>query len=547
MDERINEKFYKLVDRYDVADFLEIKEKSLRYFLYAIKPDNMYTDFTIAKRHGGTRLISAPDEKLKQIQRKLAHNLENVYEPKVCAYGFINNKNICGNAKKHQRSNQILNIDLKDYFTQINFGRVRGMFISKPYSIGEEAATVLSQIICYKGKLPQGAPTSPIVANMICAPMDNHFMKLAKEFHMQYTRYADDITFSVKGTFPKEIVYIDDKGNVVLGSKIIDILHKDGFRENNEKIHLRNKNERQEVTGLIVNKIVNVRREYIKEVRAILHNYETKGFDQTVLYYVSKYKNDINVSDMEKALADEKLRRKIEEWFDNVIKGKINFIKDVRGDSNPIFIKYANQFNQIRKQDIFKLDEYEFMKKIEHSVFILRNNDESVQGTGFILKDIGLVTNYHVTENGDFYNVITYKKDSIGCIGNELNLLKRDKIIDYASYKIYTEFESWEIGDSDVLKIGDKLRMISYPDYTTGDYPNIQNIEITGEKIFMNNLIKTVSGRIVHGSSGGIIINDRNQVVGVINSGPAKIEQTEDTIIQGFIPINAIVKDIVGN
>lgn len=544
MDEEINKKFYRLNDRYDVADFLGIKEKSLRYFLYALKPDNMYTDFSIEKNNGGKRIISAPDERLKKIQRKLAHLLENVYEPKVCAYGFISGKNINGNAKKHQRSNQILNIDLKDYFTQINFGRVRGMFINKPYEIGKDAATVLAQIVCYKGKLPQGAPTSPIIANMICAPMDNHFMRLAKKYHMQYTRYADDITFSVKKTFPKEIAYVED-GNVVLGSKITDILQKDGFEENKEKIHLRTQNERQEVTGLIVNKVVNVRREYIREIRAILHNYEKMGLDETVISYVDKYKKNIDVNKLKKALEQENKRQKIETWFDSIIKGKINFIKDIRGDTNPIFIKYAKQFNQIRKKEIFKLDEYKFMKKIEHSVFILRNDSETVQGSGFVLEGIGLITNYHVTEDGDFYNVITYTGEKVGRIGKTLNLIKENKTIDYAIFKLNSELnlELWEKGDSDVLKIGDKLTMIAYPNYSTGELPNIQSIEITGEKKFMNNPIKIISGRVTHGASGGVIINNKQQVVGVINSGPETIKETDDTIIQGFIPINAIVED----
>ena len=234
------------------------------------------------RSRGGTRCISAPEIRLRNIQRKLLYILEDVYEPKICAYGFISGKSICDNADKHLKKNQVLNIDLKDYFTQINFGRVRGMLLKKPYEIGNEAATTLAQIMCYKGKLPQGAPTSPIVANMICAPMDNHFMKLAKEYHMQYTRYADDITFSTKNVFPANIVYLDNSIPQI-GSKVLKILSRDGFEINGEKIHLRSKNERQEVTGLIVNKKTNVRREYIKEIRAILHNYETKGVDNVII------------------------------------------------------------------------------------------------------------------------------------------------------------------------------------------------------------------------------------------------------------------------
>ena len=546
MNEKTKEQFCQLKTRNDVANILEVKEKSLRYFLYCVKPDTMYTDFLIEKRRGGTRCISAPDIKLRNIQRKILHILEHVYNPKVCAYGFISGKNICDNADNHLKKKQVLNIDLKDYFTQINFGRVRGMLLKKPYELGEEAATTLAQLMCYKGKLPQGAPTSPIVANMICAPMDNHFMKLAKEYHMQYTRYADDITFSTQNIFPTEIVYLE-KDVVRIGSKVLDILNRDGFEINEEKIHLRSKNERQEVTGLIVNRTVNVRREYIKEIRAILYNYKTKGVDDAITSYIKKYKKSMDITEVQKKLCDGKERQKIIDWFDAILKGKINFVKDVRGEDNLLYIKYAKQLNEVSKKNLFKLDKYdEFMQKIEKSVFILNGRTNMVQGSGFILKDIGLMTNYHVTEDDDFYDVLTYKNEKVTLVSNSINLIKNDKTIDYACFKLNNidEWESWECGDSDNLKIGANLKMISYPDYSNEESPNIQNVQITGKKVFLGNEIITISGRVVHGASGGVILDEKHQVVGVINCGPATIEETDVNIIQGFIPINAILDDL---
>lgn len=546
MDKKIKEQFCRLKTRNDVANILGIEEKSLRYFLYCIKPEAMYTDFSIEKRSGGTRYISAPNQRLRNIQRKLLKILENVYNPKVCAYGFIREKSICNNAENHLKKGQILNIDLKDYFTQINFGRVRGMLLKKPYELGEEAATVLAQLMCYKGKLPQGAPTSPIVANMICAPMDNHFMKLAKEYHMKYTRYADDITFSTQNIFPAEIVYIE-KDIVRVGSTVLDILKRDGFEINEEKIHLRSKNERQEVTGLIVNRTVNVRREYIKEIRAILHNYETKGVDDAVISYIKKYKKNKDVTDVQKELSDDRKRQRTIDWFNAILKGKINFIKDVRGEDNLLYIKYASQLNEVSKKEIFKLDKYDdYMRKIEKSVFILNNKTETVQGSGFILKDIGIMTNYHVTEDNDFYYVVTYKNENVAMVSNLMNLMKNNKTIDFACYKLnkMDKWESWECGDSDKLKIGDNLIMIAYPDYNKEESPNIQSVQITGKKVFLGNEIITISGRVVHGASGGMILDEKQKVVGVVSCGPAKIEETEDTIIQGFIPINAILEDL---
>ncbi|WP_312354665.1 reverse transcriptase domain-containing protein, partial [Aminipila sp.] len=192
----LKEKFLLAKTREDIADLLGIKEKSLRYFLFKKRPENMYHTFEIPKRNGEQRKISAPCQELKQIQKKLANLLSCVYVPKMCAYGFLNDKNIVGNASQHINRNIVLNIDLKDFFTQIHFGRIRGMLMKEPYAIGEEAATTIAQIACLNGVLPQGAPSSPILTNMICAPMDNNLMRLAKKTGCTYTRYADDITFS---------------------------------------------------------------------------------------------------------------------------------------------------------------------------------------------------------------------------------------------------------------------------------------------------------------------------------------------------------------
>ena len=104
-DDEIKNKFYNLESREDVARLLEIEYKSLRYFLYAKKDEDMYTTFEIPKKKGGVRKISAPTKELKYIQRKLAYILNLVYKVKPSAYGFISKKNIKDNAKKHARKN----------------------------------------------------------------------------------------------------------------------------------------------------------------------------------------------------------------------------------------------------------------------------------------------------------------------------------------------------------------------------------------------------------------------------------------------------------
>lgn len=549
MEKSIKDTFSNLVSRYDVANILEIKEASLRYFLYGKKPENMYEEFQIPKRQGGERKIAAPNRELRNIQRKLLAVLTEVYTPKVCAYGFIKAKNIKENADNHIKCSQILNIDLKNYFEQINFGRVRGMFIAKPYSIGTEAATVLAQIVCYKGKLPQGAPTSPIIANMVCAPMDNHFMKLARNEHITYTRYADDITFSSNHKFSKCVV-LNDSENVIIGQSIIDILTEDGFEMNEKKIHLRNKGRRQEVTGLIVNKKVNVRREYVREVRAILHNYEQNGAEDAVVEYFKKYKSDEEYKNVQRIMdsENEDSKKAVINLFNSVLKGKINFIKDIRGNDDFVFYKYAEQLNHITGKKMISVEKHDqLMEKIENSVFILQA--DSGQGSGFLLKDYGLITNYHVTEDDYTYEVFSYLKNKITSLNNDINLVYEDNKIDYACYNFGKSSDNaWKRGDSDIL-VGKtmydiELIMISYPDYLPGDLPNIQQIHIVGKRAFFDNDIFLIDGKIIHGASGGIVIDKNGLVMGVVRCGSATQEEAEQTIVQGFIPINTIVDDI---
>lgn len=144
-----------------------------------------------------------------------------------------------------------------------------------PYHVPHEAATVLAQICCFKNQLPQGAPTSPVVSNMICSKLDSQLQALAKEHRCVYTRYADDITFSTSlKSFPRAVAHVvrtKSGEEIELVSILRSIIEANGFVVNPEKLRLRAANQSQTVTGLTVNRIVNVRRRFIRELRAMLH------------------------------------------------------------------------------------------------------------------------------------------------------------------------------------------------------------------------------------------------------------------------------------
>lgn len=546
--EEIKEMFLELKTREDVADLLGIEDKSLRYFLYAIKPDNLYSEFTIKKKNGSDRHINAPDKRLKNIQRKMAHILNCVYKVKPAAHGFVIDKNIVTNARNHVKRRYVFNIDLENFFEQIHFGRVRGMLMSPPYNIGAEAALVIAQIACYKGKLPQGAPTSPILTNMVCSPLDTQLTKLAKKYNLHYTRYADDISFSsYRDELPTGIVYTDEEG-IHIGKELREILSKNSFAVNASKTRISDYRKHQEVTGLVVNQFVNIRRGYIKKIRAVLYNCRKQGVYEAAKDYIEKgnCKNS-SVIEMIKNESDEN-KEKVVEWFKEVLKGKLGYVRYVRGKSDYVFLKYAKEMNELFDEEVFSIEkELELLEKIEKSVFILEfeAGEKYVQGTGFIVKDIGLLTNYHVTENDEMYTVSTYKGDKKCSVSNKINLVKNNKEIDYACYTFgKTSEDALELGSSKELTIGSTVLVIGYPDYCTGNSPEIQTVNIISERCFMGQRIYTISGRIVHGASGGVVLNLSYEVVGVIRCGPASLEETYDNANQGIIPIDDIVRDL---
>jgi RNA-directed DNA polymerase len=278
-------KFYSLQSFEDLANLLEVKPTYLNYLLYKIPLKDRYNKFELKKKSGGKRVIANPIPPIKIIQKKLLQVLEAVYEPRCSAFGFIKTRGIRENANRHSvhkdtkthkkklKLKFVLNIDIKDFFPSIHFGRVRGLFANLPYKLPLKVATWLAQICCYDYGLPQGAPTSPIISNMICNRLDSQLQRLAQHRRCTYTRYADDITFSTNiSRFPTLIALRESDGSVLVGKELEEILTRNGFQINQAKVRLQTSTQRQEITGLIVNRFPNVRRTYIRELRAMLYS-----------------------------------------------------------------------------------------------------------------------------------------------------------------------------------------------------------------------------------------------------------------------------------
>lgn len=267
-------KFNEINSRNDFFEFLNVKKKTMTYILYKKGTENSYHTFEIEKKNGGFREINAPDEVLKSIQKKLALSLwlyqkeiwdEKGIKPNI-SHAFEKKKTIMSNANIHKNKKFVLNLDLEDFFSSFHFGRVKGFFEKdRDFKVPSEVALVIAQLTCYKRCLPQGAPSSPIITNLICRILDFRILKLAKKFKLDYTRYADDLTFSTnrKSFLEDYLAFFDELNKEILRA---------GFKINMSKTRMQYRNSKQIVTGLVVNEKVNIDSTYYRKTRAIAHS-----------------------------------------------------------------------------------------------------------------------------------------------------------------------------------------------------------------------------------------------------------------------------------
>lgn len=331
LPEELKDRFVALRRPEEIADLLEVKYSDLIYWIYRTPPTRRYTAFQIRKKSGSPRKIEAPTMNIKILQQKLNQVLQAVYRPKYCVHGFVVGRSVKTNALRHINRKYLLNIDLLDFFPSINFGRVRGMFMGKPYNLPPKVATVLAHLCCFNQRLPQGAPTSPVVSNMICAQMDSQLQRLAASNRCTYTRYADDITFSTsRRTFPISIAIPNDLDQVEPGNELHDIIRNNGFSIHPEKIWLRRQDRRQEVTGVTVNVFPNLPRKFTNQIRAMLHAWEKYGVDAAQSHFEMKYDHKHRAAWTEAPL------------FQSVVKGKIEYLGMIKGKESSTYLRFLD-------------------------------------------------------------------------------------------------------------------------------------------------------------------------------------------------------------
>lgn len=273
--------------------------------------EKLYYTFRIPKGNGKFRKITAPREELKQAQREVIANLSHIKVSRD-AMGFTEGKSIVTNAKKHIGQPFIMNIDMKDFFPSVTKEMVIEALIRE--GIDNELAEKMAALCTLHGVLPQGAPSSPFLSNIVCKPMDKKISKLCT--NVKYTRYADDITISGN----KEDVIETIK-------KVIEIVKSYSLKINYRKVKGYHKGVRQEVTGIVVNEKPNVSRDNVMQFRAKLHNIKCAIKDGIIV-------------------TEQDIMDKFDEDIAS-LRGYANFIRCVNNDKGLVYVRKVSEIKSM--------------------------------------------------------------------------------------------------------------------------------------------------------------------------------------------------------
>jgi hypothetical protein len=273
----------------ELSKLMGISVGQIRFLSYnrIVSRTNHYKRFYLPKKTGGKRLISTPMPRLKNAQYWILENILNKISLAEEAHGFVKNRSIVTNATPHIKAEVLINVDLKDFFPSIDYTRVKGVFRKLGYS--EQLATIFA-LICTEPEcdqveidgeiyhvasgerhLPQGAPTSPAVTNIICRKLDLRLRGISSKLGFTYTRYADDMTFSATGA---------DEGNVKrLIGFVKKIVKEENFSIHPDKFRILRKGARKEVTGIVVNVKTSVNAKELDRFRALIFQIEKDGLE----------------------------------------------------------------------------------------------------------------------------------------------------------------------------------------------------------------------------------------------------------------------------
>lgn len=494
-----------------------IKELGLNAndFYYAIQtPDKVkYRTYLIDKKNKSKRLIEQPvDNKLIKVQSALKTYFENEYYEYMpnSVHGFVNNRSIITNATIHHENKPkfILKIDIKDFFTSITYKRIYQL-LSKTFSSNSPRTTnaLCLAVTCNK-HLPQGASTSPILANMICKRLDKKLFRLAKQKNAVYTRYADDISISFSDQETLEYLTGSTfiKRPYHLNQELINIFKENGFAINEAKTKVLSNSTKQYLCGISINgkNGLSIKRSKLREIRQQLFNIRIK-----------------------KAIVS------------NSIIGKVSYLRNVYGLDNPISIKYSVKLNEcgtpIFIDSDFKINNAQSYAKSKYIIAIDTNDGHF--GTGFFCNNF-LITSKHVLrdKSSDYPGYITI------CYYENKKMIRHNVVLtsvyEYGEISLVS-FKEIEDFKNRNLKLNGKIyNEMNKPVFTLGavslpkkSFSKVckKTLIIDNEDLEFGKVYRLSEQSIFKGMSGGPVIDlDSYKVIGVNFIGPEEREMTEE-------------------
>lgn len=518
----------------DVATLFGKSYTELSKIIYRTPEKYRYRVFTIPKKTGGLRTIASPRRKILEIQRRISILLQDTYQPPPSSHGFVRTKSIVSNAERHLNKRFIFNVDLEGFFDSLTFGRVKRFFMAQPFNIPNEPATVLAHICCFQKRLPQGAPTSPIITNLICRKMDRQLQALANQNHATYTRYADDLTFSFTRGMSKLPSAIVSHKDGLPGSGLMEIIKENGFKINPQKTRLNSKHQRLEVTGLIVNKFINVHRKFIRRTTSMLYAWEKFGLEMAEKEYLSVYSNLI------RPYASGHHPK-----FHEVVKGRLAFLHMVRGKRDPLYIKLAKRFNAVLDDKTSSLPYIEtssYELSLSEAIYVIeilydkkvkkgKNVSEEavvMQGTGFFLKDIGFVTAAHVlldNKGVEHPEIEVFSPKNSG-VRYKLSIQTLDIHRDLAVGILFgpdkkKHTSSNQLTAQKSLPVQrDAITLVGFPGHKVGHTkPYIDDGKIGNVYTHQGVQVYDITTQIREGNSGGPVLGSTYEVIGVASRG----------------------------
>lgn len=537
-----------------------------------IYPSPRYKSFIINKRNGSPRVIHEPRAKLKVLQEKVLQFLEqNAAPAKPCVHGFTTGRSIVTNAQKHcsPQTKFLLNIDLKDYFPSINFYRVRGIFMKKPFSCSHAVATVLAQICTHNNELPQGAPTSPFLANLASRRLDAELMDLAKRHRATYTRYADDMTFSFsvrKASSLPENICSYDSGVLTLGKELISTIEHNSFDINSTKSRISTPLHRMEVTGVTINEFPNVKRNFVDRVRGTLHAWDKYGLAATQEEWERKMEA-AKTSPYEKKSWRRQRRCKGFPSFYKILWGKLLYLRMVRGASDALYTRFAERFNGLCRRDMGNSASLLPIENIvrnaadvERAVFVVNWMGDyqleggaseacASQGSAFAyLSANQLITCEHVLRcelevNGrvliaDFQSAemrngeMTAHSPTLG-FDVPVRVVRRDRDRDLAVLEFINPAPAnirHFVGRDSLIKRNEHGSLVGYPNWNPGRIANQAAANVLSRFPRRGLQRIEISANIRKGNSGGPYVDELFRVAGVAQEGATQADGNDECL-----------------